>query len=28
MFDRTPEDETLDLYLGDMGYIEGLWRGI
>lgn len=28
MFDRTPEGQTLDMYLGDIRSIEGLWRGI
>ena len=28
MFDRTLEGQELDLYLGDLKYIEGLWRGI
>ena len=28
MFDRTQDGLTLDLYLGDLKYIEGLWRGI
>lgn len=28
MFDLTPEGQTIDLYLGDIQSIEGLWRGI
>jgi FKBP-type peptidyl-prolyl cis-trans isomerase len=28
MFDKTPDDSTLDFYLGDVRYIEGLWRGV
>jgi len=28
MFDRTAEEQTKDMYLGDIKTIEGLWRGI
>lgn len=28
LFDQTEEGETHDFYLGDIRYIEGLWRGL
>lgn len=28
MFEQTKDDSTVDIYLGDIHSIEGLWRGI